>query len=196
MKKNNLIAIAVIALAFGAAGAWYGSHQNQKEAAALAAIAPVPAPASAAAAPGAAGATGPVDKLFQQSLPDSQGVKQALAQWKGKPMLVNFWAPWCGPCVREMPELSALATSEAGKKLQIIGIGIDSQANIAEFAGRMKISYPVYVGGMEGTDLSRDLGNTAGGLPYTVLIGADGQVKKTYLGQLKFEQLRADLATL
>lgn len=197
MKKSNVIGIALIALAFGAAGAWYGAHQHEKEAAALAAIAPVPVAAAAAGATAAATtASGPVDKLFMQSLPDSQGVKQALAQWKGKPVLVNFWAPWCGPCVREMPELSALAGSEAGKKLQIIGIGIDSQANIAEFAGRMKVTYPVYVGGMEGTDLSRDLGNTAGGLPYTVLIGADGQVKKTYLGQLKFDQLRADLATL
>jgi len=185
MKKNNVIGIAIVALIFGAAGAWYGSHQNPKDAAATLAAAPVAATASA-----------PVDKLFQQSLPDSKGIKQALAQWKGKPVLVNFWAPWCGPCVREMPELSALAASDAGKKLQIIGIGIDTQANITEFADRMKVTYPVYVGGMEGTDLSRELGNSAGGLPYTVLIGADGQVKKTYLGQLKFDQLRADLATL
>ena len=182
MKKSNVLGIAIIALIFGASGAWYGAHQ--KEAA--------PPLTSTVLA----GVSAPVDKLFQQSLPDSKGIKQALAQWKGKPVLVNFWAPWCGPCVREMPELSALASSDAGKKLQIIGIGIDTQANIAEFADRMKVSYPVYVGGMEGTDLSRELGNSAGGLPYTVLIGADGQVKKTYLGQLKFDQLRADLATL
>src|SRR5471032_3434936 len=188
MKKSNVLGIAIVALIFGATGAWYGSHQNQKDAAVAA--------APAAAAPALAAASAPVDKLFQQQLPDSKGIKQALAQWKGKPVLVNFWAPWCGPCVREMPELSALAASDAGKKLQIIGIGIDTQANITEFADRMKVTYPVYVGGMEGTDLSRELGNSAGGLPYTVLIGADGQVKKTYLGQLKFDQLRADLATL
>ena len=111
-------------------------------------------------------------------------------------MLVNFWAPWCGPCVQEMPELSALAAGEEGKKLQVIGIGIDSPTNIAEFSDKYKITYPVLVAGMSGTDLSRQFGNAGGGLPYTVLIGADGQVKKTYLGRLKFDELRKDLATL
>jgi peroxiredoxin len=95
-----------------------------------------------------------------------------------------------------MPELSALQGEQAGKPLQIIGIGIDSPTNIAEFAEKHKIAYPVYVGGMSGTDLSRQLGNAHGGLPFTVLIGADGQVKKTYLGRLKFDELRADLASM
>jgi thiol-disulfide isomerase/thioredoxin len=111
-------------------------------------------------------------------------------------MIVNFWAPWCAPCVKEMPELAALATELASKDVAVIGIGIDSPTNIAQFASKFKISYPLYVAGMSGTDLSRQFGNTAGGLPYTVLIGADGQVRKTYLGQLKFDQLKADLAKL
>ena len=112
------------------------------------------------------------------------------------PVLVDFWAPWCAPCVQEMPELSELAAGEEGKKLQVIGIGIDSPSNIAAFSDKYKITYPVLVAGMSGTDLSRQFGNTGGGLPYTVLIGADGQVKKTYLGRLKFDELRKDLATL
>jgi peroxiredoxin len=95
-----------------------------------------------------------------------------------------------------MPELSELAAGEAGKKLQVIGIGIDSPSNIAAFSDKYKITYPVLVAGMSGTDLSRQFGNSGGGLPYTVLIGADGQVKKTYLGRLKFDELRKDLATL
>jgi peroxiredoxin len=95
-----------------------------------------------------------------------------------------------------MPELSALAAGEEGKKLQVIGIGIDSPSNIAEFSDKYKITYPVLVAGMSGTELSRQFGNSGGGLPYTVLIGADGQVKKTYLGKLKFDELRKDLATL
>jgi peroxiredoxin len=95
-----------------------------------------------------------------------------------------------------MPELSALAAGEEGKKLQVIGIGIDSATNIADFSNKFKISYPVLVAGMAGTELSRQFGNGAGGLPYTVLIGADGQVKKTYLGRLKFDELRKDLASL
>lgn len=180
MTKKNLLVYAVIALMFGGMGAYVGLSKNK-------------GPLTSVAAPGV---TGPVQALYAQSMADAAGTTQALAQWKGKALIVNFWAPWCGPCVEEMPELSALQHEVAGKNLQIIGIGIDSPVNIAQFAGKFKISYPVYVAGMSGTDLSRQFGNTAGGLPYTVLIGADGQVKKTYLGRLKFEQLRADLATL
>jgi thiol-disulfide isomerase/thioredoxin len=127
---------------------------------------------------------------------DVGGKPQALSQWKGKPLLVNFWAPWCAPCVQEMPELSAIAAKDGGKRFNVIGIGIDSPSNIAEFASKFKIAYPLYVAGMSGTDLSRQFGNAAGGLPYTVLIGADGQVRKTYLGRLKFDELRRDLAAL
>jgi thiol-disulfide isomerase/thioredoxin len=139
---------------------------------------------------------GPVQALYAQTLLDAAGAPQALSQWKGKALLVNFWAPWCPPCVEEMPELSALQTEHAANKLQIIGIGIDTPANIAEFAKKFDIAYPLYVAGIQGTELSRQLGNKVGGLPYTVLIGADGQIKKTYLGILKFDQLRADLAAL
>ena len=138
----------------------------------------------------------PVQALYAQTLPDAAGAPQALSQWKGKALLVNFWAPWCPPCVEEMPELSALQAEQAGNNLQIIGIGIDTPANIAEFAKKFNIAYPLYVAGVQGTELSRQLGNKVGGLPYTVLIGADGQIKKTYLGILKFDQLRADLAAM
>jgi peroxiredoxin len=95
-----------------------------------------------------------------------------------------------------MPELSELAARDGGKRFNVIGIGIDSPSNLVEFAKKTKVAYPLYVGGMSGTDLSRELGNANGGLPFTVLIGPDGQVRKTYLGRLKFEELRADLAKL
>ena len=134
--------------------------------------------------------------LYTQSLNDLSGKPQALAQWKGKPLLVNFWASWCAPCVQEMPELSALAAKDGGKRFNVIGIGIDSPSNLVQFTQKTKVSYPLYVGGMGATDLARGLGNTNGGLPYTVLIGADGKVIKTYLGKLKFDQLKADLARL
>jgi thiol-disulfide isomerase/thioredoxin len=178
MKKNNLIMIGAVALAAGVIGALVGTRHKTPEPVQLAA--PV----------------GAVSQLYAQSMNDAKGAAQALSQWKGKALVVNFWAPWCAPCVQEMPELAQLATESAGKNIHVIGIGIDSPANIAQFADKFKISYPLYVAGMSGTDLSRQFGNTAGGLPYTVLIGADGQVKKTYLGRLKFAELKADLAAL
>ncbi|KAB8043680.1 TlpA family protein disulfide reductase [Janthinobacterium aquaticum] len=183
MTRKGFIGCAIVALLFGAMGVYVGMHKKTEPA----------APVTTTIAPGA---TGPVTELYALSLPDAAGTTQALSQWKGKNLLVNFWAPWCPPCVQEMPELSEVQGEFAAKNLQIIGVGIDSASNIATFANKVKIAYPVYVSGMSGTELSRHFGNATGGLPFTVLIGADGEVKKTYLGRLKFDQLRADLAKL
>ena len=174
MNKKRLAGYVLVAAAFTVLGAVAGVRQETK---------------AAATAPAAT-------DLYAQSLNDLAGKPQSLAHWKGKPLLVNFWASWCTPCVQEMPELSALAAKDGGKHFNVIGIGIDSPSNLVEFTKKVKIAYPLYVGGMGGTDLARALGNANGGLPYTVLIGADGQVRKTYLGRLKFDQLRVDLAKL
>jgi len=184
MNKKHLAVYAAVAAMFGIMGAVVATYKKE------------PSPITTTIAPTGGKAHTAVDKLLQQSLNDLDGAPQSLAQWKGKPLLVNFWATWCGPCVQEMPELSELAGNDAGKSFNVIGIGIDSPSNMKEFAAKLKIAYPLYVGGMGGTELSKEFGNSAGGLPYTVLIGADGQVKKTYLGKLKFDELRADLAKL
>ncbi|NUU02080.1 TlpA family protein disulfide reductase [Herbaspirillum robiniae] len=135
-----------------------------------------------------------LNRLLSQSMPDAAGQQQSLAQWKGKPLVVNFWATWCGPCVEEMPELTALQQEIA--PVQILGIGVDSQENIAKFAQKYQIRYPLYVAGTGATDLLRQFGNQAGGLPFTALVGKDGKVKKIYLGRLKFDELRQDLSRL
>ena len=184
MNKNSLLMYGAIAAAFAVMGAVVATHKS------------APAPLTTAIAPTGGKPHTAVTNLFAQSMNDAAGKSQALSAFQGKPLLVNFWATWCAPCVQEMPELSALANDGLGKKVAIIGIGIDSPTNIAEFASKYKIAYPVFNGGMSGTDLAREFGNSAGGLPYTVLIGADGQVKKTYLGRLKFEELKKDLAAL
>jgi peroxiredoxin len=94
-----------------------------------------------------------------------------------------------------MPELVELQTEMAGRNVQIIGIGIDSPSNIQQFAEKLQISYPLLVAGMQGTELSRQFGNQAGGLPFTVLIGPDGSILQTYLGRLDMKKVRADLGT-
>lgn len=184
MNKKHIAAYVAVAAMFGIMGALVAI--NKKE---------VP-PYTTAIAPTGGKPHTAVVNLYAQSLNDLQGKPQPLSQWRGKPLLVNFWATWCAPCVQEMPELSELAHQDGGKTFNVIGIGIDSPSNMQEFANKLKIAYPLYVGGMGGTELSREFGNKAGGLPYTVLIGADGQVRKTYLGKLKFDELRADLAKL
>jgi thiol-disulfide isomerase/thioredoxin len=192
MMKKNVLAYVMVAVGFAGIGSMTAC---QKKDAPAAAVAPAAAPV-VAAAPAAAAPADPAAMLLSQSLNDAAGKPQQLAQFKGKPVLVNFWAPWCGPCVKEMPELSALADELKSKNIQVVGIGIDTPTNIAEFTTKYKIAYPIFVGGMNATDWSRELGNQNGGLPYTVLIGADGKVAKTYLGILKFDELRKDLAAL
>ena len=194
MNKKHLAAYAAVAVLFGAMGALVAFNKKTPAPAATTAATP------AATAPATGAVTAAATGLYAQSLNNLEGQPQSLAQWKGKPLLVNFWATWCAPCVQEMPELSHLADEEGGrqggKRFNVVGIGIDSPTNLSEFAEKLKIAYPLYVGGMGGTELSRELGNKQGGLPFTVLIGADGQVIKTYLGKLKFDELRADLAQL
>jgi thiol-disulfide isomerase/thioredoxin len=137
-----------------------------------------------------------VAKLMQTPLPDADNQPHRLSDWKGKILLVNFWAPWCPPCVAEMPELVELQQELAGKNLQIVGIGVDSPSNIKQFAEKHQIGFPLLVAGMQGTELSRELGNQAGGLPFTVLLDASGQVRQTYLGKLNMDKLRSDLTGL
>ena len=174
MTKSKLLTFAAIAILFTGIGTYVGvKHLN-----------PAPAENTAVAA------------LMKASLPDAKNQQRALAEWKGKTLLINFWATWCPPCVAEMPELVELQADMADRNVQIIGIGIDSPSNIQQFAEKLQISYPLLVAGMQGTELSRQFGNQAGGLPFTVLIGPDGKVLQTYLGRLDMKKVRDDLASL
>jgi peroxiredoxin len=138
-------------------------------------------------APVAAGATA---TFFAATFPDVDGRPQPLAQWRGRPLVVNFWATWCPPCVEEMPDLQQVRDAYSGRGIEVIGIGIDNAARIASFRDKHQLTLPLLVAGVGGSDLNRSLGNSSGALPYTVLIGADGRIRERHLGQVKPEQLR------
>jgi len=125
--------------------------------------------------------------VYAVTLPDLDGRPQALSQYRGKPLLVNFWATWCAPCVQEMPELAQLA--QRYPQVQFLGIGIDTADNMREFVKKIPVSYPLVVAGYAGIDLVRALGNAPGGLPFTVLFDADGSVHHRVLGQINLESL-------
>lgn len=173
MNRKNLI-VGAFAAIFAAVGIFFGMKHT------------TPAQAE----------TTVVSQFFSQSLIDANGQTQQMAQWKNKALVINFWATWCPPCVDEMPELSDLQKQLGTNNVQILGIGIDSASNIAQFSEKHRIGYPLYAGGMSGTELSRQFGNQAGGLPFTVLVDRQGRVKKTYLGRLKMEDLLNDLKAL
>ncbi len=140
------------------------------------------------------------DELFASQLPtvpaQPDGAPKSLESYRNKVLVVNFWATWCEPCVKEMPELSALQTELAPQKIGFIGIGIDNPEALAEFAQKYKISYPLYVAGMSGTQLSTQLGNKAGGLPFTVILNKSGEIVKTYRGKLDMVKLKQDILSV
>jgi thiol-disulfide isomerase/thioredoxin len=137
-----------------------------------------------------------VSQLWGASVTSVDGKPQTLTALKGHPIVVNFWASWCGPCVEEMPELSQLQRDYAKKGIQFVGLGVDSDKNVQAFLQKVKVAYPVYVTGFGGADLARAFGNTAGGLPYTVVIDAKGNVRSTKLGQIDPKALKQTLDSL
>ncbi|MEO0317887.1 MAG: hypothetical protein RL404_1564 [Pseudomonadota bacterium] len=173
MNKKTLSLVLIAAL-FAGFGVYFGAKRFQ------------PGPPADTA----------VGALMQLAMPDPAGNQHKMSEWQGKVLLVNFWATWCPPCVAEMPELEQLQAERGSKGLQIVGIGIDSPGNIREFAGKHSITYPLLVGGLQGTDVSRSFGNETGGLPFTVLIGTDGKVKQAYMGRLDLQKVRTDLDSL
>ena len=147
---------------------------------------------SAPSAPADAG--DPVAGLMQMQLPDLNGASQSLSGWKGQPIVVNFWATWCAPCVREMPELDAL--QKKYPHVRFVGIGVDSAANMQKFVEKVQVSYPLWVIGAGAIDTLRKLGNPSGGLPFTIVFNADGGINRKILGEIQPDDLDRTLSGL
>lgn len=129
--------------------------------------------------------------LFAATLNDLDDKPVALERYRGKPLIVNFWARWCGPCRVEIPELIAIRQAHKGK-LEVLGIGIEDKADAAkEFAKAYEMDYPVFVARDKGIPLMQALGNTKGGLPFTVVIDRNGQVVQKKMGIMKKADLEA-----
>ncbi len=144
------------------------------------------------AAPADAG--DPVAGLMQMQLPDLNGAAHSLAGWKGQPIVVNFWATWCAPCVKEMPALDAL--QKKYPQVRFVGIGVDSAANMQKFVEKVQVSYPLWVIGAGAIDTLRKLGNPSGGLPFTIVFNADGSINRKILGEVQPDDLDRTLSGL
>jgi len=132
-----------------------------------------------------------VSRLLSTSFADLSGSPRSLAEWSNRVILVNFWATWCAPCREEMPLLSEVRDRYASSGLEVVGIAIDTASKVREFLRSTPVSYPVLLADADGLDLMRALGNTAGGLPFTLLIDRKGEVTWYKLGLLKKEELEA-----
>ena len=122
--------------------------------------------------------------LWQQSFPTPEGGVLDLQALRGQPLVLNFWATWCPPCVAELPLLSSFSRENAANGWQVLGIAVDQAAAVRAFLDRVPVAFPVALAPQGGIALSRSLGNLAGGLPFTVVFGADGQVRHRKMGQI------------
>ena len=123
-----------------------------------------------------------VQAIFDARLPDLSGRMQSVAQWRGKVIVVNFWATWCPPCLEEIPEFVRMQSRLEARGLTFVGIAIDDLDKVRAFAGIHRINYPILVGDLEAMHLSELAGNARGGLPYTLVIDRGGQVRSQHYG--------------
>ncbi len=121
--------------------------------------------------------------------PDGQVLKMQNLQ--GRPVVINFWATWCAPCVEEMPLLDIFFRQNASKGWQMVGLAIDQPSRVRQYLSQNAISYPIGLAGMTGTELGRLLGNEVGGLPFTVVLDGKGSLIQRKLGKLSAQEIQA-----
>jgi thiol-disulfide isomerase/thioredoxin len=113
-----------------------------------------------------------------------------MASWQGHPVVLNFWATWCPPCVEEMPLLDAFYRQNSSKGWKMLGIALDQPSQVRRFLGQRSFAYPMALGGLDGSQLGELLGNEGGSLPFTVVLAADGRLIQRKLGKLSSNDIQ------
>ncbi|MCQ8105197.1 TlpA family protein disulfide reductase [Methylomonas sp. SURF-2] len=131
-----------------------------------------------------AGAADARSPALQFGFPDLDGQIQDVAQWRGKILLVNFWATWCPPCLREIPQFIKWQREYRDRDLQIVGIALDDQSSVAEYLRQMKVNYPMLIAGDEGGALAYRLGNIINAVPFSVVVDRQGRIVHRQPGEL------------
>ena len=127
--------------------------------------------------------------FFALRLNDADGKHQSFSQWQGKTLVINFWATWCPPCREEMPAFSRLQTKYAPNDVKFVGIALDNASNVTSFSKQHPVTYPLIIAESEGGEITRQLGNSRMALPYTVVLGPDGETRLIRLGRVSEQEL-------
>jgi len=127
--------------------------------------------------------------FWQARFAQTDGTELAMSSFRGQPLVLNFWATWCPPCVKEMPELDRFARQFASQKGKVLGLAVDNPKAVRDFLRKLPVSYAIGLAGFDGTDLSRKLGNATGALPFTVLFDRQGAVRQRKLGETTYDEL-------
>ncbi|HEY1289030.1 MAG TPA: TlpA disulfide reductase family protein [Burkholderiales bacterium] len=135
-------------------------------------------------------------ELLAASFPDLSGRRRKLSEWRGRPLLCNFWASWCAPCREEIPLLDSAARENASIGFQVVGIAIDNAANVHKYLKTVQVGYTVLVAEGSAIRLMEALGNREGMLPFSVTLDGAGHLRRRKLGAYSADELRADLAAL
>jgi thiol-disulfide isomerase/thioredoxin len=139
---------------------------------------------------------GAAETLLSAPMPDLQNQPQTLDRYRGKILVVNFWATWCPPCRAEIPFFVEAQKKFGADGLQFVGIAIDNPRQVAAFVQEYAVNYPVLVGGTPELEMLRKLGNPGGGLPYTLIFDRDGKLRQQIIGGLDSTRLEHILAPL
>jgi thiol-disulfide isomerase/thioredoxin len=136
------------------------------------------------------------EALFAASFPDGEGKPQSLSQWRGKVLIINFWASWCSPCREEMPMLDEFQADYGAKDVRIVGISAEDVEHLQAFSDELKVGYALLAGDFEAMALAQSLGNDKGVLPFTVVIDKNGKIADIMYGLVEKSTLEKAIAPL
>jgi thiol-disulfide isomerase/thioredoxin len=143
----------------------------------------------------------PTNKIIGQMRPtfeiaDLEGQPRNVSEWDDHVLLINFWATWCPPCKKEMPAFIELQEQYAEQGFKVIGIALDDQQSVQDFADTIGVNYPLLIAEYDGIDLSRSYGNHVGALPFSAFVDRQGKVVSTHMGELSKDQVEGIIKPL